>query len=220
MAKKTKAKALFTRILQWCEVDTVLSGLGFGVPSGLVRSKEHPGSLWAVETGSTLLVDVSDNPNSEETLLRLCKQRRSIAVFTALTVLMGIITMTQLVVMTDLIGLALLGTVVSGAFLASRVSAHEESRRHVFQISTDPTAVRHGIEGDSAKEGARAGEMLAQALRQFAANEAFVPENQKRELIARVSQALRPSLPMVDAQTVHSATSDITDVLANTRRPQ
>lgn len=216
----TKVKAAAKRIMKWCGVDSVLNGIGFGVPSGQVRSAEHPGGLWAVETGSTLLVDVSANPASEATLLRLCKLRRGITVFTALTVLLGILTMTQLAAGTGFAGTFVLATLVSVSFLTAKVSAHQEARRHVFEISTDVSALKHGIEGEPAKEGARAGEKLAQALRQFAANEVFVPENHKRELITRVSEALRPGLPTVNAQAVHSVTGDISDVLSRTQRPQ
>lgn len=215
---KITASAIFRKFMKVSSLDVVIDGLGFGGRTNQVRVAEHPGGLWAVESGSTLLIDVSGDPLSEEKLDRLCKLRRSIAIRTAIVVTLGIAALTQLMMLADLAGLFIVAMLIAALFLASKVSAHEESRQYVVSISTDPSAIKNSIEGSDAKETAKAGAMLAQTLRQFAANEALVPARPKSELIARANHALRQGLPSVSASTLHNVNSDVTDVLSQIHR--
>lgn len=217
MSNSSKAKAILQKVVKWTNVSTVISGLGIGGKALQVRTAEHPGGLWAVQTGSTILVDVSGSDRSEEMLSRLVKMRRSIAVRTAVVVALAILTLSMLARGADYAGLALVATLIAGIFLAGKVSAHEESLHYVVEISTDADSIRNGVEGAEAKEAAKAGAALAHALRQFTANEALLQAQPKRELIERVSYGLRQTLPTVEGATIVNATEDINNVLQNNR---
>ena len=208
------------KLLNWAHVPMVLDGLGFGAQTTRVVTDQHPGGLWALETGSTVLVDVSGNPDSSQTLDRLRKLRRSIALYTALVVTLGIITLISFMMVSSAAGLWLVATLVSSIFLASKVAAHEESRHHVVEISTDATAIRNGIAGDEAKEAAQAGSELVHVLRQFANNEALLPTPVKKDLITRASSALRPELPFVTASSITDVTQDIRQALGYVNRSE
>lgn len=215
-----KAIALGKKFLRWAGVPTVIDGLGFGSQTTRVATEAHPGGLWAVETGSTILVDVSANPGSGETLARLVKLRRSIAIYTAIVVALGIVTLSQLMLLNDVAGVWLLATLVAALFLVNRVAVHEESRRHVVEISTDPSSTKNGIAGQEAKDAASAGADLAHVMRQFATHEALMSSDIKNGLVDRASRAMRQELPAVTASTITDVTQDINHALGSIRRPQ
>lgn len=194
---------------KWIGYDAVIRDLGLGTQTTKVRLEEHPGSVWAVETGGTILMDVTNSPNSEQTLDRLCKLRRSILVRTAVFMAIGILTIVQLVNMSDFVLFFLLASGVSAMFLTQVVAKHEEARQHVLVIST----TMEKRSPDLSKETVEAGSLLMATLRQLATHEALLPSEVKRGLLAGANKHLRQEMPHPSADTLNEVNEAVREAL-------